>query len=118
MIKRIVTLLLLSIFCLAVPAQKQNTKQTTTKTTATKKQSSTKKQPAAKTTAKKQQTPKLTKRQQTKYSLIKKWWFGFAYFCACYFLKGGILDGKPGFVFARGKWKYFANIRRKILTEK
>ena len=61
---------------------------------------------------------KLTKRQQTKYGLIKKWWFGFAYFCACYFLKGGILDGKPGVVFARGKWRYFANIRRKIVKDK
>ena len=59
---------------------------------------------------------KLTKRQQTKYGLIKKWWFGFAYFCACYFLELGILDGKPGYVFARGKWKYFSNIRRKILA--
>ena len=60
---------------------------------------------------------KLTKRQQTKYGLIRKWWFGFAYFCACYFFKLGILDGKPGFVFARGKWKYFSNIRRKINHE-
>ena len=60
---------------------------------------------------------KLTKRQQTKYGLIKKWWFGFAYFCACYFLKLGIIDGKPGYVFARGKWKYFSNIRRKINHE-
>ena len=57
---------------------------------------------------------KLTDRQQTKYRLVRKWWFGFAYFCACYFLKLGILDGKPGYVFARGKWVYFANIRRKI----
>ena len=59
----------------------------------------------------------LTDRQKTKYRLILKPWFGFAYFCACYFLKGGILDGKPGYVFARGKWKYFSNIRRKILKE-
>lgn len=58
---------------------------------------------------------KLTKRQQTKYGLIKKWWFGLAYFCACYFLKLGILDGLPGYTFARGKWRYFSNIRRKIL---
>ena len=29
----------------------------------------------------------------------------------------GILDGKPGYVFARGKWKYFSNIRRKINHE-
>ena len=59
---------------------------------------------------------KLTKRQRIKYSLVKCWWFGFAYFCACYFLKAGFLDGKPGYVFARGKWKYFSNIRRKILS--
>ena len=61
---------------------------------------------------------KLTKRQQTKYGLIKKWWFGFAYFCACYFLKLGILDGKPGYVFARGKWKYFCNIRQKLKRQR
>lgn len=30
--------------------------------------------------------------------------------------KLGILDGKPGYVFARGKWRYFSNIRRKILS--
>ena len=58
---------------------------------------------------------KLTRRQRIKYTLIRQWWFGFAYFCACYFLKLGILDGKHGYVFARGKWKYFANIRKKIL---
>ncbi len=57
---------------------------------------------------------KLTRRQRLKYSLLKSWWFGFAYFCASYFLKLGFLDGTPGFLFARGKWKYFANIRRKI----
>ena len=60
---------------------------------------------------------KLTRRQRIKYGLIKQLWFGFAYFCACYFLKLGILDGKSGFVFARGKWKYFSNIRRKINHE-
>ena len=58
---------------------------------------------------------RLTRRQRIKYSLLKQPWFGFAYFCASYFLKLGFLDGYPGFVFARGKWKYFANIRRKIL---
>lgn len=58
---------------------------------------------------------KLTDRQKTKYNLIKKWWFGFAYFCACYFLKRGFLDGKAGYEFARGKWRYFRKIRRKIL---
>lgn len=58
---------------------------------------------------------KLTDRQRTKYNLIKKWWFGFAYFCACYFLKRGFLDGKAGYEFARGKWRYFRKIRGKIL---
>ena len=61
---------------------------------------------------------RLTRRQRIKYSLLKQRWFGFAYFCASYFLKLGFLDGYPGFVFARGKWKYFANIRRKILLNK
>ena len=60
---------------------------------------------------------KLTRRQRIKYGLLKQWWFGFAYFCACYFLKKGFLDGKAGYVFARGKWKYFRKIRRKILTQ-
>lgn len=60
---------------------------------------------------------KLTDRQRTKYNLIKKWWFGFAYFCACYFLKRGFLDGKAGYEFARGKWRYFRKIRGKIWGE-
>ena len=60
---------------------------------------------------------KLTDRQRTKYNLIKKWWFGFAYFCACYFLKRGFLDGKAGYEFARGKWRYFKKIRGKISTQ-
>lgn len=61
---------------------------------------------------------KLTRRQQIKYSQILKWWFGMAYFVASYFLKLGILDGRPGFVFARNKMRYFRAIRRKILESK
>lgn len=61
---------------------------------------------------------KLTDRQQKKYRFIRKWWFGFAYFCACYFLRFGILDGKPGYVFARSKWRYFSNIRKKLMEAK
>ena len=57
---------------------------------------------------------KLTRRQKIKYGLLKQRWFGFAYFCACYFLKKGFLDGKAGYMFARGKWRYFKNIRKKI----
>lgn len=59
----------------------------------------------------------LTKRQKIKYGLLKWRMFGFAYFVASYILKLGILDGKPGYVFARGKWRYFANIRRMIAKE-
>ena len=58
---------------------------------------------------------KLTRRQKIKYGLLKQWWFGFVYFCTCYFLKKGFLDGKAGYVFARGKWRYFRKIRGKIL---
>ena len=58
---------------------------------------------------------RLPPRQKRKYSLIAKWWFGFAYFCACYFAKLGFLDGKAGLVFAWGKCRYFRNIRKKIL---
>lgn len=57
----------------------------------------------------------LTHRQHLKYRLITKWWFGLAYFFACYILKRGFLDGLPGFIFARGKMRYFRNIRRKII---
>ncbi len=57
----------------------------------------------------------LTSRQKLKYKLILNPFFGFAYFCVSYFLKGGFLDGKAGFVFACGKWKYFSRIRQLIL---
>ena len=58
---------------------------------------------------------KLTRRQKIKYGLISRWWFGLAYFLVCYFFKCGFLDGRAGFVFARGKMKYFQNIHQKIL---
>lgn len=56
----------------------------------------------------------LTRRQKIKYSCLRRWWFAPAYFCASYFLKGGFLDGRPGFAFAREKWRYFADIRRRL----
>ena len=59
----------------------------------------------------------LTSRQKIKYTLIKCHWFGFAYFCVSYFLKLGFLDGRPGYVFAIGKWRYFSSIRRRILKD-
>lgn len=58
---------------------------------------------------------KLTPRQKKKYDNITKWWLAPAYFCVCYFLKCGFLDGKSGFVFAFNKFRYFRKIRRKIL---
>lgn len=59
---------------------------------------------------------RLTRRQKIKYSLLKQPWFGCFYFCVAYILKLGFLDGRPGLVFALGKWRYFSNIRKKILA--
>ena len=61
---------------------------------------------------------RLTQRQRIKYTLIKWRWFGLAYFFISYFFKGGWLDGHAGYVFARGKWLYFSDIRRKIGMKK
>ena len=55
--------------------------------------------------------------RKAKYYKLPRYFRAVAYFCIRYFLKLGILDGKPGYVFARGKWKYFSNIRRKINHE-
>ena len=60
--------------------------------------------------------PDLTRRQRAKYQNIAKWWFALAYFIVSYFLKGGFMDGKAGFVFARGKMKYFRRIRQLLLS--
>ena len=59
-------------------------------------------------------TQVLTRRQKIKYALMMNPLFPFAYFCACYFVKCGFLDGKAGFVFARGKMRYFGMIQKKI----
>lgn len=59
--------------------------------------------------------PNLTRRQREKYKNIAKWWFALAYFVVSYFLKGGFMDGKAGFVFALGKMKYFRRIRQLLL---
>ena len=58
----------------------------------------------------------LTLRQRIKYALVTYWWFGLAYFCASYFVKLGFMDGHPGYVFAKGKQRYFASIRKNILN--
>ena len=56
----------------------------------------------------------LTRRQKIKYNLIGRPWFGFVYFFVCFILKCGFLDGRPGYVFALEKMRYFRNIWRKL----
>ena len=56
---------------------------------------------------------KLTRRQRIKYNLIRQWWFGFAYFCACYFLKLGFLDGLPGF-----RWHFYQGLWYRWLVDR
>lgn len=45
-------------------------------------------------------------RTKSKYNSLPLFWRSFAYFCYRYFLRGGFLDGKEGFVFAfiQGWW--------------
>lgn len=58
---------------------------------------------------------KLTKRQRIKYSLIRSKLFPLAYWFVSYILKGGFLDGAPGFYFAMNKMAYFYQIQSKII---
>lgn len=58
---------------------------------------------------------KLTRRQRFKYSNLDRWWLSYVYFAASYFLKRGFLDGWTGLVFNQLKWRYFQDIRLKIL---
>ena len=53
---------------------------------------------------------------KSKYNSLPLFWRSFAYFCYRYFLRGGFLDGKEGFVFAfiQGWW-YRTLIDSKIL---
>ena len=55
--------------------------------------------------------PNLTARQRQKYANITKWWFAPTYFIVSYVVKCGFLDGRPGYVFARNKMRYFGKIR-------
>jgi glycosyltransferase involved in cell wall biosynthesis len=57
---------------------------------------------------------KLTGRQRLKYRLMTWKLFPLMYFCVSYLLKGGFLDGAPGFYFAIGKMFYFYQIQAKI----
>lgn len=45
-------------------------------------------------------------KKKSGYNQLPLFWRSFAYFCYRFFLKGGFLDGKPGFVFAftQGWW--------------
>lgn len=58
--------------------------------------------------------PGLTDRQRLKYRNLSRRWFAPAYFFASYVLNRGFLDGRAGFIFARAKMRYFANIREKL----
>ena len=64
--------------------------------------------------AKAEEWSKFTPRQQFKYRHLNDWWLGPLYFSVSYIIKRGFLDGRAGFTFARLKWRYFGDIRRKI----
>jgi glycosyltransferase involved in cell wall biosynthesis len=59
---------------------------------------------------------KLNSRQQFKYRHLDRWWLAPLYLFASYILKRGFLDGKAGWTFAHLKWRYFSDIRRRILA--
>jgi len=61
-----------------------------------------------------QESAKLTKRQKAKYRYLERWWFPAAYFSLTYFIYGGWLDGRPGFVYAVLKAVYFFHVQQKI----
>jgi glycosyltransferase involved in cell wall biosynthesis len=56
----------------------------------------------------------LSRRQNAKYRYMARWWFPLAYFMLTYIVRGGFLDGRPGFVYASFKAYYFLQVREKI----
>jgi len=56
----------------------------------------------------------LTFRQRVKYALLESSWLSVFYFVYTYFVRGGLLDGKPGLHYAIYKAMYFFDISRKI----
>ncbi|MFC5050667.1 glycosyltransferase family 2 protein [Rubritalea spongiae] len=60
----------------------------------------------------------LNSRQQFKYKHLKEWWFAPFYFFVTYVAKFGFLDGVIGWRFASMKYRYFSDIRFKILEAK
>ena len=65
-------------------------------------------------TAGPEERSQFTPRQRFKYRHLDDWWLGPLYFVMSYVVKRGFLDGRAGFTFARLKWRYFSDIRRKI----
>lgn len=63
---------------------------------------------------KKDHVGELTYQQKVKYKLLDSWWLGPLYFCYCYFIKAGFLEGKEGFMWAALKMQYFFNVKAKI----
>jgi glycosyltransferase involved in cell wall biosynthesis len=59
-----------------------------------------------------------TWRQRLKYGLLDKLYFAPGYFLVTYILRGGFLDGHPGFVYAFLKMMYFFQVRLKILERR
>ena len=57
---------------------------------------------------------RLSRRQKAKYRYMARWWSPLAYFMLTYIVRGGFLDGRPGFVYASFKAYYFLQIREKI----
>jgi glycosyltransferase involved in cell wall biosynthesis len=57
----------------------------------------------------------LTRRQRWKYGSLARWWFAPAYFLVSYLLRGGVLDGGPGLIYALLKCSYFLELRLKIM---
>jgi glycosyltransferase involved in cell wall biosynthesis len=57
---------------------------------------------------------RFTDRQKLKYRHMERWWFPGAYFGLTYFIRGGFLDGRPGFIYAVFKAFYFIQVQQKI----
>lgn len=57
----------------------------------------------------------LTRREKIKYRLMRCKLFPLAYWFVSYVLKGGFLDGTPGFYFAMNKFCYFTQMQAKII---
>ena len=63
---------------------------------------------------KKGHSGELTYQQKLKYKLLDSWLLAPLYFCYCYFIKAGFLEGKEGFMWAALKMQYFFNVKAKI----